>query len=159
METRWLTDREQRSWRRLAAVLEVLPATLDAQLVRDQSLTHFDYFTLAMLSEAPDRTLRMSALAACTNASLARLSNVVRRLEGRGLLQRRPSADDRRATDVELSEAGWDAVVQAAPGHVDAVRAAVFDALSPEQVDQLGVICGLVLDRLDPDRTMMSVAR
>ena len=32
---RWLTDDDQRAWRRLAAVLELLPAALDSQLVRE----------------------------------------------------------------------------------------------------------------------------
>ena len=63
MDAPWLTDEEQRAWRRLSAVLELLPAALDSQLVHDAGLTHFDYFTLAMLSEAPARTLRMTTLA------------------------------------------------------------------------------------------------
>ncbi|HEY0238882.1 MAG TPA: MarR family transcriptional regulator, partial [Friedmanniella sp.] len=82
VETPWLSVPEQQTWRRLTAVLELLPGALDSQLVREADLTHFDYFTLAMLSEAADRTLRMTALAAGTFATLARLSNVVRRLEG-----------------------------------------------------------------------------
>lgn len=44
-------------------------------------LTHFEYFVFAMLSEAPERTLRMTALGQRTDATLARLSHVVRRLE------------------------------------------------------------------------------
>ena len=79
----WLTREQQADWIRFAAVLELLPAALDAQLNRDAQLTHFDYFVLAMLSETPGRTLRMTALAARTNATLARLSRVVSRLERR----------------------------------------------------------------------------
>lgn len=155
METRWLTDREQRAWRRLAAVLELLPAALDSELSRDEGLTHFDYFTLAMLSEAPGRTLRMGTLAGLTNATLARLSNVVTRLVSRGLVERRQAVDDRRATDVQLTEAGWAKVVQAAPGHVRTVRASVFDLIDDEQVDQLSAICKQVLDELDPQRRLV----
>jgi len=138
-------------------VLELLPGALDAQLVRDAGLTHFDYLALAMLSEAPERTLRMSALAAGTNATLARLSNVVRRLEGRGLVRRVPSPDDGRATDVVLTGAGWDKVVETAPGHVATVRRLVFDALDPSQVDQLRVIGDQLLARLDPDHRMLAL--
>ena len=75
---------------RLIAVVELLPGVLDSQLRRDADLTHFEYFVLAMLSEAPERTLRMTALAARTNATLPRLSHVVRRLEERGLVERFP---------------------------------------------------------------------
>ena len=69
-ETRWLTADERRAWVRFAAVVELLPGVLDTQLARDENLTHFDYFTLAMLSEAPARTLRMTTLAAQTNSRL-----------------------------------------------------------------------------------------
>ena len=55
MEKRWLTDDERVAWVRLAAVLELLPGVLDTQLRRDADLSHFEYFVLAMLSEAPGR--------------------------------------------------------------------------------------------------------
>ena len=92
---------------------------LDAQLRADSGLTHFEYFVLAMLSEAPERTLRMTALAQRTNATLPRLSHVVSRLEDRGLVERFPCPEDGRATNARLTRPGWDAVVAAAPGHVD----------------------------------------
>ena len=90
MDTRWLDDEELDAWVRLIAVVELLPGVLDSQLRRDAGLTHFEYFVLAMLSEAPERTLRMTALAQRTNATLPRLSHVVRRLEERGLVRPLP---------------------------------------------------------------------
>jgi DNA-binding MarR family transcriptional regulator len=155
-DTRWLSDDEQRSWVRFAAVLELLPAALDLQLTRDEHLTHFDYFTLAMLSETPDRTLRTSALAARTNATLPRLSRVLTRLEEAGFVARTPCPEDRRATNVTLTDAGWDKVVQAAPGHVDHVRSLVLDALTPAQIEQLGEISAALLTKLDPDGRMFA---
>jgi len=151
VDTRWLDTGEMAAWVRLAAVLELLPAALDAQLRRDAQLTHFDYYVLAMLSEAPDRTLRMTALAEQTAATLARLSHVVQRLEGRGLVERFPCPEDRRATNARLTPAGWAKVEESAPGHVATVREYVIDALTPEQVVQLGQIADAVLHRLDPD--------
>lgn len=155
-ETRWLSDDEQRSWVRFAAVLELLPAALDLQLTRDEHLTHFDYFTLAMLSETPGRTLRTSALAARTNATLPRLSRVLTRLEEAGFVARSPCPEDRRATNVTLTDAGWDKVVQAAPGHVEHVRSLVLDALTPAQIEQLGEISAALLTKLDPDGRMFA---
>lgn len=155
-ETRWLSADEQRSWVRFAAVLELLPAALDLQLTRDEHLTHFDYFTLAMLSETPDRTLRTSALAARTNATLPRLSRVLTRLEEAGFVARTPCPEDRRATNVTLTDAGWDKVVQAAPGHVEHVRSLVLDALTPAQIAQLGEISAALLTKLDPDGRMFA---
>jgi DNA-binding MarR family transcriptional regulator len=144
------------AWVRLIAVVELLPGVLDSQLRRDAGLTHFEYFVLAMLSEAPDRTLRMTALAHRTNATLPRLSHVVRRLEERDLGERFPCPDDGRATNARLTASGWDQVVAAAPGHVDTVRRHVIDALTPEQVEQLRGIADALLERLDPDHAMTS---
>lgn len=149
-EPRWLSDEETVAWLRFAAVLELLPSALDAQLNRDEDLTHFDYFTLAMLSEAPDRTLRMTALATRTSATLPRLSRVVSRLERAGLVQRRPCPQDRRATNATLTDAGWTKLVRAAPGHVATVRAFVIDALTPAQIGQLSRISERLLAKLDP---------
>jgi DNA-binding MarR family transcriptional regulator len=157
MEANWLDDGERAAWLRLVAVVELLPGALDAQLRRESHLTHFEYFVLAMLSETQDRTLRMTALAQRTNATLPRLSHVVRRLEERGLVERFPCPEDRRATNARLTAAGWDEVVAAAPGHVTAVRRHVFDALQPAQVAQLSEICEALLTTLDPEGHMTSL--
>jgi len=154
METEWLDEAEREAWLRLVAVGELLPGVLDAQLRSDAGLTHFEYFVLAMLSEAPERTLRMTSLALRTNATLPRLSHVVRRLEGRGLVDRFPCPEDGRATNARLTDAGWAAVVAAAPGHVTTVRRTVLDPLTDEQVAQLRDIGAALLTRLDPDGRM-----
>ena len=150
-EIRWLNAEERAAWLRLVAVLGLLPAALDAQLHRDEGLTLFEYLCLAMLSEAQERTLRMTALAARTNATLPRLSRVISGLERSGLVVREPCPEDGRATNAVLTAAGWDKIVQAAPGHVAAVRELVFDAMTPTQVAQLARICELLLTRLDPN--------
>lgn len=149
-ETLWLDDDELATWVRLIAVVELLPGVLDGQLREDSELMHFEYYTLAMLSEAPDKMLKMTELAAQTNATLPRLSHVVRRLEERGLVQRSPSAEDRRATVAQLTEKGWLTVQQASRGHVHTVRSRVLDALTPEQIRQLREIAAAILPRLDP---------
>lgn len=150
----WLTEQELSAWVRLLAVVELLPGVLDTQLRRDDGLMHFEYFVLATLSEAPERTLQMRDLAGRTNATLPRLSHVVRRLEERGLVVRTPCPQDGRATNASLTEAGWATVRAAAPGHAATVREHVFDALSPEQVNQLKGIAAAILTRLDPAGTM-----
>ena len=154
MDVGWLEPREHAAWVRLVAVLELLPALLDQQLRRDSGLTHFDYVVVSQLSEAPDRTLRMTALAQRTNATLPRLSHVVKRLEERGLVERTPCPEDRRATNARLTDDGLAEVVAAAPGHVRAVREHVIDALSAEQVGQLVEIADALLRRLDPEGRM-----
>jgi DNA-binding MarR family transcriptional regulator len=154
MSTRWLNREQQQAWVRLIALVELLPGVLDSQLRRDAGLTHFEYFVLAMLSEAPDRTLRMAALAARTNATLPRLSHVVTRLESRHLVERFPCPEDGRATNARLTQTGWAKLVETAPGHVANVREHVIDALSEEQTAQLADIAGTILERVDPDGVM-----
>lgn len=157
VEIEWLDETERQAWLRLVAVVELLPGVLDAQLRTSAGLTHFEYFALAMLSEAPERTLRMTSLAQLTNATLPRLSHVVRRLEDRGLVERFPCPEDGRATNARLADAGWDAVVAAAPGHVTAVRGNVLDPLTREQVTQLRDIGDALLTRLDPEGRMTAL--
>jgi DNA-binding MarR family transcriptional regulator len=147
--TRWLNDDELRAWLKLAGVMLKLAPALDSQLQRDSDLTHFDYLCLAMLSEEDDRTLRMSGLAARVNASLSRLSHVVSKLEGRGLVRRSPCPDSRRVTLVSLTDEGWQHLVKAAPGHVETVRSLVFDGLAPDDVAALERIAGHIVERIE----------
>lgn len=149
-DVRWLTSDQLHSWLRMIAVVQLLPGALDAQLQRDADLTHFEYFLMAILSEAPERSLRMTALAAHVNATLPRLSHVVSRLQARGFIERMPCPDDRRATLARLTEEGRQKVVATAPGHVATVRRHVVDVLSDEQIAQLGEISEAVLRSLDP---------
>jgi len=148
---RWLDDEERAAWLSIVRVAATLPAALDVQLERDEDLNYFEYIVLAMLSEQPDLTLRMSALAAVTNASLSRLSHVAKRLEGRGLIRREPDPSDGRCTNAILTEEGLAKVRRAAPGHVAAVRALVIDALSRPQLRQLRQANERILAQTDPD--------
>jgi DNA-binding MarR family transcriptional regulator len=154
---RWLTDDEQRAWRRLAAVILRLPGALEAQLQRDSGLSHFEYWVLALLSESSDRALRLSHLANQANASLSRLSHVVTRLERRGSVVREPDPDDARATRAVLTDAGYRTVVAAAPGHVEVVRSLVFDGLSsPDDIAALERVCAAIVTRIGPHGVPMS---
>jgi DNA-binding MarR family transcriptional regulator len=150
----WLDEKQLAAWVRLAAVVELLPGVLDSQLRRDAELTHFEYYVLAMLSEAPQRTLRMTDLARQTNAALARLSHVVRRLEERRMVERFPCPEDRRATNARLTDDGWAKVRATAPSHVATVREHVIDPLTPEQLGELTEITTVLLNKLDPHGTM-----
>ncbi len=154
--TRWLDEDELRAWLKLAAVMLKLAPALDSQLQRDSDMTHFDYLCLAMLSESEDRTQRMSYLADTVNASLSRLSHVITKLERRGWVCREPSPESRRVTLVRLTDAGWDVLVKAAPGHVETVRSLVFDGLSREDVaamERIGAHIGEMIEKSHLDAT------
>lgn len=159
VDTRWLDRNQLAAWVRLLAILELLPGVLDSQLRRDAQLTHFDYYVLVALSEGPRRTLRMTELAHQTGATLARLSHVVQRLEARGLVERFPCPEDKRATNARLTDFGWEKVQASAPGHAETVQENVIDALTPEQVTQLSGIGDAILRRLDPEGTRAALYR
>jgi len=146
----WLDPAERAAWLALTAVLFRLPAALDAQMERDAGLSNFEYLALAMLSETPGRTLRMSQLAVLTNGSLSRLSHVAKRLERQGFIRREPGASDGRYINAVLTDEGLAKVVATAPGHVAYVRSVVFDALSKAQVESLREIGQNILEQIDP---------
>jgi DNA-binding MarR family transcriptional regulator len=146
---KWLTPEELSSWLSFVRLMTWLPWSIDQQLQRDSKLGMVEYQVLAMLSESPERTMRMSALAEVTNASLSRLSHLVKRLEGRGLVRREPDPADGRFTNAILTENGFKTLAEAAPGHLAHVRSLVIDVLSPEQLRRLGRDADRIMSRID----------
>ena len=145
-QARWLDEEEQRTWRAFLTAAQLLFDELDRQLQRDSSLPHTYYEILVRLSEAPQRTLRMSQLAERSQSSKSRLSHAVARLEAAGWVMRKECPTDRRGQLAVLTDNGFAALAAAAPGHVEAVRSRLFDALSPEQVSQLRAISEAVVE-------------
>jgi DNA-binding MarR family transcriptional regulator len=150
-EPRWLGPEEKQAWLALASVLIRLQSALDAQLQRDAGISHFEYAVMARLSEAPDRTMRMSVLATLTEGSLPRISQVVGRLEKRGWIRRTPDPSDGRYTLAVLTGEGLAKVLKSAPGHVGEVRRLVFDPLTKAQSRQLRDIGRRIMRTIDPD--------
>ena len=145
-DARWLNDHEQGVWRSYLAATGRINDELERQLQRDSGLPHAYYEVLVSLSEAPDRTLRMSELADRSRSSRSRMSHAVARLEQAGLIERRGCPSDKRGAFAVLTEKGYSALVDAAPGHVNAVRETLFDTLTPDQVQQLGEICSSIIE-------------
>ena len=152
--TRWLSLDQQRSWRAYIAATTLLDERLSRDLQAAHGLTMADYEILVRLSEAPDRRLRMSQLAAHTLASRSRLSHQVDRLEKAGLVERQACESDRRGANAVLTERGWELLVAAAPTHVEGVRTNLVDLLSDEEFAALGRALSVVADHLqgmEPD--------
>jgi len=138
--TRWLDEDEQHAWRAFLAAVATVQTGLDAQLQADARMPHAYYELLVRLSEAPQRALRMSALAEATGSSRSRLSHAVGQLERLGWVRREPCPTDRRGQVAVLTEQGQQALADAAPGHVEAVRRLLLDRLTPAQLQQLRTI-------------------
>ena len=144
-DTRWLSAEEQVAWRSFLDGFRALIDVLDRQLQADSNLPHSYFEILVPLSEAEDRTLRMSELAAAARSSRSRLSHAVARLEQRGWVRRLDCPTDRRGQLAELTDAGFAVVEAAAPAHVEAVRKYLIDQLSSEQLKAMKEIGQLML--------------
>ncbi|QFQ95399.1 winged helix-turn-helix transcriptional regulator [Streptomyces phaeolivaceus] len=145
---RWLDSEEQRAWLAYIDFSTLLSDYLNRQLRRDAGMTHADYALLAHLSSAPDRALGMSELARRLKITRSRLTHAVNRLGEAGLVDRREDPADGRGQLAVLTGEGQGLLDRAAPGHVEAVRRVVFDALTPEQVRQLAEIGEAIGDAL-----------
>ena len=147
-DTRWLDADEQRTWRSFLAANRLFFERIERQLQQDAGLPHAYFEILVRLSEAPDRTLRMSELASYSMSSRSRLSHAVARMEEAGWVCRRACATDKRGQLAVLTEAGFERLDSAARGHVEEVRALLFEVLSPDQQRALREISDAITAKL-----------
>lgn len=136
---------------RVNAILELLPAALDARLSTLTGLSAFANGVLAALAGAERHTLRMTALASLTNATLPRLSRVVSRLEERGLVVRQQCPSDARATNAVLTPAGAEHVAASQDAVEAVLRDLVVDSVEPSLAEPLARALGQVLRRIDQE--------
>ncbi len=146
--TPWLSPDEQHTWRAWLDVSRMLNERLGRQLAADSAMSLAEYEILVQLSEHPAREMRMSELADRAINSRSRLTHTVARMEERGLVRRSPCPDDGRGVMCSLTEAGMQAIVDAAPGHVEAVRQSFFDPLGTAEVAALGQALDRIRDEL-----------
>lgn len=137
-QPRWLDSDEQRAWWALLEVGSGLFDTISIELKQLADLTLDDYEVLHLLSQEPDRRLRVGELADLMLTGRTRLSQRIDRLTERGWVQRERCPEDRRAIWVVLTDAGHDFLVSVAPSHLEHVRSHVFDHLTPTDVRHLG---------------------
>ena len=147
----WLTEQQQQAWRTYLAMTAALNARIERDLQRAAGMPHAYYLILAMLSEAPGRSLRMNQLAEMVLASQSRLSHAVARLEDQGWVRREQAAGDRRGQVATLTDAGYQRLVEVAPSHAETVRSTMFDPLSDGQLEDFRRICETVLEQMKDD--------
>lgn len=136
----WLTDAQQRVWRQFLNLDRRVQERIERDMQQQSGMPMAYYLILAMLSEAPGRSLRMNQLAVILEASQSRTSHAVARLEEQGWVRRERSPDDGRGQIAVLSDAGWTRVQELAPGHAETVRRTMFDGLDDHDLDELSRI-------------------
>jgi DNA-binding MarR family transcriptional regulator len=143
--TQWLSPREARAWRQFLLMQGEVRNRVGSRLQRETGLSEADYEVLVNLSEAPDGRLRPTEIGGATRWEKSRISHHVTRMESRGLVRRMPCPTDNRGALVVMTPAGRRAIERAAPRHVEHVREAFIDALTPAQLDALAEISEAVL--------------
>jgi DNA-binding MarR family transcriptional regulator len=153
-DVRWLSAQEERVWRRWLTLNARLSATLHKELQDDAGLSMPDFEVLVHLTDSPQGRIRVTDLAKALQWERSRVSHHVTRMERRRLVQRVECAEDGRGAFIVITPQGRAAIEQAAPGHVNAVRRLVFDALSEKEVNAFATIIEKALTQLDnePER-------
>lgn len=144
----WLTEEQQRVWRRWLAVNAELPAVLHRGLQAESGLSLPDFEVLVQLTEAAEGRLRATDLAEALQWERSRLSHHIKRMEARGLIVREGCPEDGRGAYITVTPSGREAIERAAPPHARTVRKLVFEALTDAELEALGTITGKVLARL-----------
>lgn len=144
----WLSDTEQRMWRGYLDSTRLLLRSLDRQLAAEAGITLADFEVLVLLSEAPQTRLRMNELADATITTRSGVTRAVSRLADAGWVRRVECAEDKRGFYAELTDAGAAKLASASPGHVAAVRANLFDLLSPRDVELFAHAYAQIRDHL-----------
>jgi DNA-binding MarR family transcriptional regulator len=147
-EPTWLDDGEQRAWRAYLRGSRLLEAALDRDL-QQHGVQLSEYEIISMLSEQPDRRLRMSALADMVVQSRSRLTHTASRLEKRGWVQREACVGDRRGVELVLTDAGFEAITAMARVHVTSVRDHLLSHLTSAQFAALGAAMTSIADGIE----------
>jgi DNA-binding MarR family transcriptional regulator len=140
----WLDDHQLTVWRALMRTTIGLLGTLDNELQAAHGLSMGDYEVLVILSEAPERSMRMTDLAGTLHLSP---SGITRRIDGLvrdGLVERHRCPTDRRGSYAVLTDTGFARIEEAAPTHVRGVRAHFIDRLSDRQLENLADVLAQV---------------
>lgn len=140
---KWLDSDEMRAWRSYITTSVDLMKALEHD-VAPYGITMGDYQLLAMISEAPDRRLRL-----CDLADALRLSRggLTRRMDGvlrNGLVARVQDQSDKRVAFAELTTKGWNLLKKVAPIHLQSVRDLMIDHLSRAEIKAIGNAFGKI---------------
>jgi DNA-binding MarR family transcriptional regulator len=149
MTTEWLTDEQQRIWRNWLRLNRELNATLARDMTAASDLSMADFGVLVVLTDVASGRVRISELADELGWERSRVSHQLKRMQGRGLVERSECVEDGRGSFVGITASGREAIGSAAPDHVESVRRLVFDHLSAEESAELGRLTERLLEALD----------
>jgi DNA-binding MarR family transcriptional regulator len=148
---------QMRTYFAVTEAVSLLQYAVRQQLQAEGNLSYVQFEILAKLAAA-EQPLTMTNLADGVVYSRSGLTHQAGLLESAGLITRRASSRDQRATVVDITEAGRARVAKVLPGHIDVVRSQLFEPLTDADVTTLGDIMGRARDhmRSQPPRSAAS---
>jgi DNA-binding MarR family transcriptional regulator len=142
-----LKPAQMRTYFALTEAVSLLQHAVQEQLQAEGGLSYVQFEVLAKLVDA-GRPLTMTELADGVVYSRSGLTHQARLLENAGLIVRKASTDDKRATVVDITKAGRARVAKVLPGHIEVVRTLLYGALSEPDVLVLGDLMSRVRDHM-----------
>ena len=142
------TSQELGVWRAYVETSEYVRQAMAAGLHATSGISPGDYGILLALSEAEEGRLRSSVLAEGIGWERSRLSHHLGRMESRGLICRKKSDNDSRGAVVELTDEGARMFRASSAPHLRLIRQLFIEALTPEDLEDLGRIVGKLRQHL-----------
>ncbi|WP_107767892.1 MarR family winged helix-turn-helix transcriptional regulator [Nocardioides terrigena] len=156
-EPQWLDEDQQRSWRALVVGSTLLMDRLDDDLRREFNISLTEYEILVRLSERPGRALRMAQLADALAHSRSRVTHTIDRMERAGYVVRGTTPEDGRGIVATMTDKGYALLQEAAPRHVEGVRAYLVDRVRDDDFSAIGRAMDAVTDHLISDHPEMDL--
>lgn len=130
------------AWIGLLETHKRLTRELDARLGAEHGLTISSFELLTRLANAENRMLRPTTLAGEAGLSLSRVSRILDGLERRGLVERRPCAEDTRAKNAWLRPEGLELQRSAEETFFAGVEHLFFDHVTEDDLVTLARVFG-----------------
>jgi DNA-binding MarR family transcriptional regulator len=119
-------------WRAFIQTHARLIHKLDEELQAAHGVSLAEYDALLQLANAPDRRLRMSALADRVLLSRSGITRLVDRLEADGMVERAACPTDARGSMASITHLGVARLRAASKTHLDGVRRYFLDVIAAE---------------------------
>jgi len=136
------------AWRAFIQTQARLLHRLDEELQAAHGLSLAEYDALLQLVNAPERRLRMSALADRVLLSRSGITRLVDRLVADGMVERSACPTDARGSIATITAQGLNRLRAASRTHLDGVRRYFLDVVSPDEQATMERALGRVGDGL-----------
>lgn len=148
MKTDLLTPKQRTTWVNYQQMRVRLAGRINRDLAQQTGLSEADYEILTALIQSPDDTMRALALRCGLEWEKSRLSHQVRRMEQRGLVVREECKEDNRGSIIRITPHGRELAIKAQKSYEEAVQQYVISVLTPQQLQALDEIAGVILAQL-----------